>query len=262
MNYKKYLKSQLSEEDLKIIEGMSLNLDARALSNIWPDFVDFEKRKKTEIPFLLKHIKPYHKVFDACLGSAATTIGLKLAGIQDIISNEIDEDLIIAANIQAEKYNQHLDICSYDWRNLDEKYSSKFDVVLCLGNSLTYLFKKEDQIKTLRNFRNILKPEGKLIIDERNYQYHFLEGKYKHSRRFIYCGEKVTSYPVFISNSMVVMGYLHKTGYKANLVLYPFKEGELEGLLKEAGFNKIKVFGDYKEGFSKEDPEFLTYCCR
>lgn len=266
MNYEQYVKSQMQEKEWSCLQRLELNLDSKILAEIWPDFVNFEKRGKSEIPFLLSHLKEYEdpKVFDACLGSGATTIGLKLAGINNVVSNEIDEDFIRIAQEEARKSKVQLNTTSYDWRELNGKCPENFDVVPCLGNSLTYLFRKDDQLKTLENFRSILKPNGKLIIDERNYAEHFLRGKYRFSGNIVYCGkEKVDAYPIFISENMVVMEYTHKQrGEKAHLVLYPFKKSEFRELLEEVRFRDIQIYGDYKKNFDPKEPEFITYVCR
>jgi SAM-dependent methyltransferase len=266
IGYADYVKNQVSEKDWKTLQKLGVTLDTKILAELWPDFVNFEERKKSETPFLLSQLEIYRspKVFDACLGSGATTIGLKLAGINDIVSNEIDNDLIAVAKKESEKYRQPLNITSYDWRSLGDVYPSTFDVVLCLGNSLTYLFKKDDQLQTLRNFRQILKPNGTLIIDERNYVHHFLNGLYRYSGEIIYCGEKkVSAHPIHISETMIIMEYRHKdTGKKTHLALHPFKQGEMETLLREAGFSQIISYGDYERLFIAHEPEFIIHCCK
>lgn len=265
-DYGAYLKSQVSWLERIKLKRLNVNLDTRVLADLWPDFVNFEKRRKTETPFLLDQLSEYTnpKVFDACLGSGATTIGLKLAGIDDILSNDIDDDLIKIAQKEAKKFGVNLNITSHDWRKLNGEYKEKFDAVICLGNSLTYLFKKKDQLKVLEKFKDILKPNGKLIIDERNYAHHFFGGRYKFSGDVVYCGkEKVSAHPIHVSNSMVVMEYEHREiGQRAHLVLYPFKQNELKELLNKVGFKDVVSFGDYRLDFKPEEPEFITHVCR
>lgn len=264
MNYAKYFKKQLGKE-WDSIEELNLNLDSKVLAELWSDFVNFEKRIKSEIPFLMKFIDKSSNVFDSSLGSGATTIGLKIKGINNIISNEIDFDLLKIAQIEADKTKVKIDTVSYDWRTLDNVYSEEFDVVLCLGNNLTYLFKKYNQLNALKNFKNLLKPNGKLIIDERNYAELFLkENKYKHSGDVLYCGkDKVSARPIFIAQNIVIMEYKHKEKkLKSHLVIYPFKKNELNNLLIEAGFKNIVAYGDYKKNFAPQDPEFITYVCK
>lgn len=265
-DYEKYVKSQISRTDWRVLKRLRVNLNSWTLAQLWTDFVEFPKRTRLETPFLLEQLADYThpKVFDACLGSGATTIGLKKAGIDTIVSNEIDPDLIEVAREEAGRNDVTLNLTNHDWRNLASQYEEEFDAVLCLGNSLTYLFKTEDQLRALDNFRRILKPNGKLIIDERNYPHHFLGNNYRFSGNFIYCGnEKVSAHPIHISETMIVMEYQHKrTGEKAHLVLYPFKENEMRQLIRQAGWKELKAFGDYQPDFKPEAPEFITYVAR
>lgn len=225
MDYLEYLKEQLSPRDFEIVKSLNLNLDSKDLAEMWPDYVDFEKRWKTEIPFLLKFLKKYKKpkVFDAAAGAGVTSIGLKLAGIKDVISNEIDENFRKVALEQAKKYGVTLTFTTYDWREIPDELANTFDAVFCLGNSLTYLFKKEDQEKAIKNFYKILKPGGVCIVDERNYC-KILRGNYSIHPSVLYQGEKVSVYPTYVSESMVILEFTHKiTGKKAHSVVYPLK---------------------------------------
>ncbi len=262
MDAKKYIQEQVSPEDWGVLQELGVTLDARIAANLWPDFVNFEKRRITEVPFLIEQLRHYSspRIFNSCLGSGASSIGLQLEGF-NVVSNEIDKEFTRVGMEEAAKYGIDLTLTTHDWRELDGIYHSEFDAVLCLGNSLTHLFKKEDQQRTLRNFYHILKRGGKLIIDERNYTHHLLAGRYKYSGEVVYCGkDNVDAHPRFVSESMVVMEYVHKvTSEKCHLIIYPFKKHELLGLLEEAGFRNIAVFGDYNAEFDPQEPEFLTY---
>lgn len=260
MDYAQYVREQVSEADWQLLEKLGVNLDTKALAKIWPDFVNHEKRQAGEIPFLLEQLAgiPSPRVFDASLGSGATSIGLKKAGIE-VVSNDIDDDLIRIARDYAKLQGVELDVTTYDWRDLP--YEQEFDCVACLGNSATELFKREDLLSTFRNFRKSLKPGRPLIVDERNYGGRILRGDYTWSGDFVYCGkDKVDARPVHISDSIVVIEYGHEEmGVNAHLVMYPFKAGELEGLLREADFKEIRSFGDYRKDFKPEEPEFITH---
>lgn len=246
------------------------NYSSRVLVEIWTDFVNWEKRRKGENGFLLGQLEKFNckKVFDSCLGDGADSIYLVKQGF-DVTSNDVDELFIEKAKGHAEREKVNLKITKYDWRNLRPFFSPKsFDAVLCLGNSLSYLFKKQDRLKAVKNFRLLLRDGGILIIDERNYQY-FLDrseeivkqGKFRYKEKYVYCGKKVCGRPVEISKDKVRMEYRHKgTGKKGYLVLHPFQRGELMQLLREAGFSRIENFSDFKRGF---DPcaDFYQYIC-
>lgn len=247
------------------------NYNSKALVEMWADFIDWDKRRKGEDNFFIDTLKKFHcqKIFDACLGDGADSIYL-LKNNFDVTSNDLDELFIQKAKENADKHNVALNITKHDWRDLDKHFKNQnFDAAFCLGNSLTYLFKKEDQLKTLKNFFRIIKNDGILIIDERNYQ-NILDnkeeilkkGKFEYSGKYVYCGDKIDGKPIKISENKIHFEYTDKrTQKKSYLVFYPFKRGELLNLLKEAGFTKIKQYSDYKKDFNP-DADFYQYVCQ
>lgn len=246
------------------------NYNSKVLVGMWTDFVNWEKRRKGENGFLLKQLQKHdcQKVFDACLGDGADSIHL-LKNKLDVTSNDIDKLFIKKAKENAKKNKVHLTITSFDWRRLDKHFpDNRFDAVICLGNSLTYLFRKADRLKTLRNFRKLLRPNGVLVIDERNYQYMLdkreeilKKHQFDYSGKYVYCGDIVHGAPIEISDTKVRMEYTdERTGRRGYLVLYPFKQRELLNLLKETGFSSIEQYSDYKRGF-KKTADFYQYVC-
>lgn len=246
------------------------NYSSKILVEMWGDFINWEKRRKGEGGFLLKTLKKYKckKIFDACLGDGADTIYLLKNGL-DVTSNDLDKIFIKKAHSNAKKNDVSLKVTSFDWRNLNKHLKKEsFDAVICLGNSLTYLFTKNDQLKALKNFLAIIKTGGILFVDERNYQY-FLdkkeeilrEGKFRYSGKYVYSGDKVHGKPIEITNKKVKMEYTdERNGKKGYLLVYPFKRNELFNLLKEAGFSKIGQFSDYKKGLNSE-ADYYHYVC-
>ncbi len=243
------------------------NYHSKAFVEILPDFIGWVGRRKAEGGFLKKILEKNNcrKVFESSLGDGCDSIYLLKEGF-DVTSNDLDLDFIKKAQQNARNQRVKLNITSFDWRRLGTKIEKEsFDAVLCLGNSLTYLFRRKDQLKTLRQFYTILKKNGVLLIDERNYQFFldnsekFLGENYVCRKKVVYCGEKVDAKPVFISKNKIVFEYFHKEKkIKSRLILYPFKDGELLALLKEAGFKKIQQFSDFKKGKDNK-ADFFTY---
>lgn len=233
------------------------------------EFIDWDKRRVGEDGFLAEKLKQNNvrKVFDSSLGDGCDSIYLLKEGF-DVTSNEIDNVFLNKARQNALADGVELNLTYLDWRNLDKELTEEsFDAVICLGNSLTYLFKEEDQLQALEQFKKILRKSGILIVDERNFQYildnkdEILKGNFKYSGNYVYCGDKVHGVPIEIKSKKVRMEYTHsETGKKGYLTLYPFKRGEMKGLLERTGFPSIKQFSDYKEG---ENPEadFYQYIC-
>lgn len=245
------------------------NYNSPHLVNIWREFIDWDKRRKGEGGFLVRTLQgnKVKTVFDASLGDGCDSIYLIRQGF-DVTSNEIDQLFREKALENAAKEHVRLELTALDWRQLDAKFSPhSFDAVILLGNSLTYLFTKEDQMAALQQFRIILKPGGVLIIDERNYQYildrreEIAAGKFQYSGHYVYCGERVHARPIEIQDDHVVFEYRHQqTGETGRLVMYPFKRGELKQLLLEAGFSSVEQYSDYSAG-DNPDADFYQYVC-
>ncbi|MBI5135288.1 class I SAM-dependent methyltransferase [Candidatus Uhrbacteria bacterium] len=250
-----------------IVPGNYQNLH---LANIWGEFIDWEKRRKGENGFLVRALQEYgaKTVLEASLGDGCDSIYLIKQGF-DVTSNELDSVFRETAIENARKENVDLKITTLDWRALDAQFSNNhFDAVILLGNSITYLFTKQDQLAALRQFKKILKLDGVLIIDERNYQYildhrnEIAAGKFEYSGKYVYCGERVHARPIEIHDDSVIFEYRHQeTGERGTLTMYPFKRGELRQRLRESGFVSIQQFSDYKEGENGK-ADFYQYVCQ
>lgn len=237
------------------------------LSIKWTDFVDCEKRLQTLSSFILKNMAYIERVpiLDAALGIGCESIYL-INRKFDVISNEISPELIEVAKGLARKNNCTLNITSFNWLDFNlhfDKYS--FSNILLFGNSLCLLDTKEDIIKSIGNFYNILCEGGKLFVDERNFpyilksKYEILNGNFKYKFQTIYCGRKIVGRPIHISNSEVIFGYFNKLDYCiGELKMIPFKKGELEGILHNIGFREIKTYSDLSIGYTS-NADFYTY---
>lgn len=242
------------------------NYNSPTLVDLWGDFIDWKKRRKGENEFLPRILKVNgcEKIIDASLGDGCDSIYLIKKGFK-VVSNEVDSLFIEKALMNARKTGVELSITSFDWREFDKKFpANSFDAIILLGNSLTYLFSKRDQLRALTAFRNVLREGGVLLVDERNYCYmlkhrkEILENNFKYSKNYVYCGDRVNAKPAEIQWNKVVMKYEHVNGKKAFLVLYPFKRGELKSLLKQSGFKRIRQYSDYKKGFDPQ-ADFFQY---
>jgi SAM-dependent methyltransferase len=243
--------------------------NSKLLVEMWGDYIRWEQRWKTVGKWLVKQLRRHNcqKIFDSALGDGCDSIYLVKKGF-DVISNDVEKLFIKKAIKNAKKYKVQLQITNLDWRELTQKIpKGTFDAVLCLGNSLTCLFEREDQIIALREFKKILKKNGILIIDERNYQLildnreRFLKGEYSTTGKFLYCGKYVHSKPVLIREDLIKFEVFDlRSGKKAYFFVYPFKKGELQKLLFKANFRKIEKYSDYKYC---DDPlaSYYTYIC-
>jgi SAM-dependent methyltransferase len=207
---------------------------------------------------------------DSCLGAGATSVYLLQNGYR-VLSNEINGHMLAEARKYATERGVSLNTASFDWRILASKFPHPFaEAVLCMGNSLTYLFEKEEQVAALKNFHAILKDKGALIADMRNYPRMLRERErilgnseaFREFNRHVYCGtDSVPITPIAIDEKEAVLAYtnLHReeSGY---LRLYPFRLGEFAGLLLKSGFSNISAFSDYKPRID-ENACFYQFVC-
>ena len=259
------------EQSLAEIEKFAESAEnSRIRAEIWGDFVGWDNRRRGENGSLVKQLKEHtaRRVLDVALGDGVDTVYLLKQGF-DVQANEIDDAFRKKAIENARKQNFEIRPTNLDWCQLEKAYqSASFDAIICLGNSLTCLFGSETQLAALRQFHQILRPGGVLLIDERNYQRILdnrevaLSGKLHSSGKYLYTGTtKIKARFVGVSGDLILIEYSHlESGKKAFYKVYPFKRGELEGLLKEAGFRIEKKFSDYEEG-DRPDADFYQYVC-
>jgi len=236
------------------------------LVDFWSDFIDWGKRRQGEDGFLVRTLAPFGpKVLDACLGDGCDSIHLSQNGFS-VTGNELDRGLAQKAAANARSAGVPLAVTHHDWRNFSRRFSpGVFDSVLLMGNSLTYLFERKDQLAALGGFLHVLRPGGLLLIDERNYEYmlaHRMEAlrHFRYSKKYVYCGQKVDGRPESIETGKVVFRYDHQDGRTARLTVYPFGKGELHGLLDEAGFVEVRQYSDYRPGYAP-NADFHQYAC-
>lgn len=186
--------------------------------------------------FLLKYISPT-KVLDlACATGMYTNL---LSKYYDIIGIDIDKTMIEYAITSYPNTN----FITQDMQTLD--YNKEFNTVLLLGNSLVHL----NSIDAIRNQINLLfqslKNDGILIMQNINYDYIYINNI---TNLPTIQNENITftrEYELQESNVIFKSTLNNKIQNQVNL--YPLKYDQINEILLESGFNKIKVFGSYKE---------------
>ncbi len=227
------------------------------LVRFFSEYIDWPKRAKGEKGFFARVLREYgcRTVFDSCLGEGYDSVSLIKEGF-DVTSNEVDPNFKAKGIANSKEHGIQLRLTpGYDWREIPASLAGRFDSVICLGNSLTYLFDRKDQEKAVTNFKKIVGPGGIVIADQRNYDY-MLDNReeilknprknFRYSRRFYYCGTEIDCFPVHIDDKLVVLEYLHKRkGLNVHLELYPFRREELKEIMQHSGLD-VLTYGDFE----------------
>ncbi|GHF04192.1 class I SAM-dependent methyltransferase [Streptomyces morookaense] len=56
------------------------------------------------------------------------------------------------------------------WRELPQTWQTRFDLVLCTGNSIVHAADEQEMISSLRGLRDVLAERGKLLVTSRNWE--------------------------------------------------------------------------------------------
>ena len=82
---------------------------------------------------------------------------------------DLSDDLLSIAN-QLASNKSNLNFIKLDMLNVNDHFEkSSFDGVYCIGNTLVHLLKESEIEMTLKGFWNILKPNGKIVVQILNY---------------------------------------------------------------------------------------------
>jgi len=228
--------------------------------------VSFENRLKRESEFFKKLFVKFKvaKVLDCACGTGHHVMMFNQMGFQTK-GSDLAPAMIRKARENARKYGVTGDFRTADFRKLSKTFAVEFDAVVCEGNSLPHLFKDSDLLKALKEMNAVLRKDGILIIQQRNYD--MLVSKKKRFFPISIRKDEVFFYVLDYFPSKVTFNVVDietKTG-KFNVYsteYNPLRRAHLVGLLQKAGFRKLKFFGDYqfKRFNIKDDWSFLVVC--
>jgi glycine/sarcosine N-methyltransferase len=219
---------------------------------------------KPQVNFISKFSgKPPKDLLDVACGSGGYSIELAIQGYN---VTAIDLDYNMIEGLREKAVNHKLNIKAFQGNMLElrNKINSRYDLAFCIGNSLVHLEGEAEIEKFFIEMKGILKEDGKLVIQIINYD------------RVL--SQNITSLPT-IENQEVGLEFkriyrynekLNKVFFKTilkvdekeienEIPLYPLLVEDIVKLLKKAGFNELKLYGDFKESeFNKENSYALV----
>ena len=196
-------------------------------------------------------------MLDVATGTGFHSVRLLREGF-DVVSADGNPNMLARAFRNARNRDLLLRTAQADWRFLNRDIHGTFDAVICLGNSFTHLFKERDRRKSLAEYYAVLKHNGILIMDHRNYD-RLLEGggAVRNGKGNVYCGEDVEVAPEHVDEGLARFRYAFSDNSTYHLNMFPLRYGYVRRLMSEVGFQKITSFGDYQRDF--ENPDFYIH---
>jgi len=272
-------------------------------AKVWEVYIG-EKNDRTKHyrTFLLNLLREHNiqHILDVACGTGIDSVMLLEEGFKIMSVDASDKMLKYALkqrwNRRKETAFDQWVIEEANWLTLPDdihKPNEGFDAVICLGNSFAHLFDLKGDLSdiklAIKNFYEMLKPNGYLLIDHRNYDYTLKHGRtpahsiYYNSKHIkdiqtsvLYTGDQPTmvmlDYTMDISDivgsfddtdsEFTKKGRYHGTPVDHfRLSYYPHKLEPFTKLLKEVFGEQSahQVYGDFKSLDQVEDPAFYIH---
>lgn len=228
----------------------------------WDDLIDWDSRASSEGDFFIRTLKELgaKKVLDVATGTGFHSIRL-LENDFEVVSADGSPAMLAKAFENGRRRGHILRTVQADWRWLNKDIHQKFDAIICLGNSFTHLFSDDDRRKALAEFNAALRHDGVLIIDHRNYD-SILDHGYNDKHVYYYCGDKVQVEPEHVDDGLARFKYEFPDNSKFNLNMYPLRKEYMRNLMHEVGYQQIDTYGDFKETYKEELPDYYIHVAK
>jgi SAM-dependent methyltransferase len=225
----------------------------------WDELIDWESRAKGEGSFFIDVLRERGKeqILDVATGTGFHSVRLLQEGF-DVVSVDGSSEMLAKAFDNAKHAGYILNIVHADWRWLNRDVHGEYDAIICLGNSFTHLFEERDRRKALAEFYAMLKHDGILILDQRNYD-SILNNGYDCTHQYYYCGDNVMAAPEHIDEGLARFCYQFPDKSKYYLNMFPLQKEYTCNLMKQVGFQNIETYGDFQETYRDEEPDFFIH---
>ncbi len=225
----------------------------------WDDLIDWDARAESEGRFFVDVLQARgcESVLDVAAGTGFHSVRLLESGF-DVTTADGSAEMLVKAFDNAKARGQMLKTVCADWRWLNRDIKGKFDAIICLGNSFTHLFDERDRRRALAEFYAALKHDGILIMDQRNYDV-ILDDGFRTKHKYYYCGDNVSAEPEHVDDGLARFRYDFPDGSTYRLNMFPLRKAYTRKLILEAGFAKVRTYGDFQEQFDDSEPDFFIH---
>ncbi len=225
----------------------------------WDELIDWDARARSEGQFFIDVLRARGKetVLDVATGTGFHSVRLTEAGF-NVTSADGSAAMLAKAFANGQKRGLILKSVHADWRWLNRDINGKYDAIICLGNSFTHLHDEADRRRALAEFYAALKHDGMLILDQRNYDT-MLDQGFQTKHKYYYCGDRVSAEPDHIDEGLVRFKYSFPDGSTYTLNLCPIRKNYMRRLLSEAGFARVRTYGDFQETYAESEPDFFIH---
>lgn len=225
----------------------------------WDELIDWGARASSEGDFFIRLLKErgVQSVLDVATGTGFHSVRLLQAGF-NVTSADGSPEMLAKAFENARRAGLIMQTIHADWRWLSRDIHNKYDAVICLGNSLTHLFSEQDRRKALAEFYAVLRHDGVLILDQRNYD-GILDDGFRSKHIYYYCGDNVSAEPEYVDEGLARFRYTFPDEEVFHLNMFPLRKEYTRRLMTEVGFQQVKTYADFQETHKVEAPDFYVH---
>jgi len=108
-------------------------------------------------------------VLDASCGTGINAAALARRGF-DVWATDGSEAMIEQAAARFRREHLEIPVRRCLWADLPRTLAERFDVVLCVGNSLVHAADRDAMVEALTGLRRMARPGGHVVIDSRNWE--------------------------------------------------------------------------------------------
>ncbi|TFG15485.1 class I SAM-dependent methyltransferase [Candidatus Thorarchaeota archaeon] len=133
--------------------------------------IDWNARLEHEMPFILDSIKSEKacRVLDIACGTGRHAIALSAEGM-NVIGLDNSKQMIAQARKYSKEYGHPVKFIHDDMTNLASIFDEEFDLIICLGNSLSLLPSLETVERVLIDAARLISDEGSLVFQVLNFE--------------------------------------------------------------------------------------------
>jgi len=226
-------------------------------------FVNWDNRLALELPFIEKQINSLNitpgrpiNVLDTACGTGMHAIALERRGYK-VVGADSSDKMIQQARENTASSGVEVEFAAVGFQELAQHYKD-VDVILCLGNSLPHVLTPSDLSLTLNEFASCLRPNGLLLIQNRNFdavmakheRWMEPQSYREESKEWIFLRLYDFDEDGLLTFHMITLSRSENEEWrmKANSTrLNPIRRDEMLAFLRQSGFGNIVCYGGMEE---------------
>jgi glycine/sarcosine N-methyltransferase len=225
-------------------------------SSDYDRFVDWPGRLAVELPFIEHQLQAVgaRRVLDAACGTGMHALALARRGYA-AVGADLSPGMIARARANAAAAGVGVPFEVAGFGGLNAQVGTGFDALLCLGNSLPHLLAPADLAAALADFAACLRPEGLLLIQNRNFDAVLARGERWMDPQAHQEGNVEWLFLRFydlnpdgtLTFNLVTLRREGSDAWRQHVLttrLWPLRQEELIAALSPAGFGEVTCWGD------------------